>query len=97
MLLHEVPHLLGLHGGCDVLVGHVVVGDEDHPLLEHLAVADLIVLPECDGAGDVVDHNVVHVGYHDLSGFRIGVRMLGQDLLCDCLSHLFTLPDECSS
>ena len=97
VLLHEIPHLLGLDGGCDVLVGNIVVRDEDHPLLEHLPVADLVVFPECDGAGDVVDHHVVNIGDHDLSRFGIGVRMRGQDLLCDCLSHLFTLPDECNS
>ena len=67
MLLSELAHLLGLGGRVDVLGRDVVVRDEDHLVLVQLIRAELVVFSEGDGAGDVVHHDVIHVGDDDLS------------------------------
>ena len=68
MLLSELAHLLGLGGRVDVLGRDVVVRDEDHLVLVQLIRAELVVFSEGDGAGDVVHHDVIHVGDDDLPG-----------------------------
>jgi len=89
VLLRELAHLLGLGRGVYVLGRDVVVRDEDHPVLVQPVGPELLVLPEGDGARDVVDHHVVHIGYDYLPGAGVRAGFPGEDLLRDRLACHF--------